>query len=146
MGFFKKIGNKIKRAVSIKNLTRAVTGNFSAVGEDLLRIARTEDPNAKQKTDSTGAYPISQNFQVPEFVNESLDTVGRNFSNNLTTKMANSPLVRKNVADVNQFVFSVWWKATWTKYKKWIIGGTVAIIALFIWKFRKPKNRSYRRR
>lgn len=46
-GFFKSVGNKLKRVVSVKNLVRGVTGNISAIGEDVSRVIKSDDPKKK---------------------------------------------------------------------------------------------------
>ncbi|MDD5151420.1 MAG: hypothetical protein PHC28_13260 [Flavobacterium sp.] len=136
MGFFKGIGNKLKRVVSIKNLTRAVTGNFSAIGADALRIAKSKDPNATKNSPAT--VEIAQHYEIPSYANDVLDSVGKAASDKISKVLSDSKFVKDNSDSVNKFVFKVWWDTNWSKYKNWIIGFFVSLILFIVgWKLLK---------
>lgn len=129
MGFFKSIGSKLKRVISIKNLTNVATGNFSAVGQEVLRVATTT-----AKKDTTGKTVIVSNglsktpVVMPQEVSDMLDAKGKPFSNNLTKKLAEN----KTTQDVVDMVTKTAIQAFWLKNKNWFIGLGVSIIAFIV--------------
>jgi hypothetical protein len=140
MGFFKDVGNKLKRAISLKNVVRGVTGNFSGIGEDVVRIAQTEDP---RKTLSKSVQPVNsltdKKFALPVEVKDVLKQQDVNYSNNLISSVASIPAVQ----DANTFMSKLWFQSQWLKYKKWIIAGAVLLVGFLVWffKFRKKHAR-----
>jgi hypothetical protein len=140
MSIFKTIGNKLKRVVSINNIKRAVTGNFSAIGADVIRVATTLSPSeqrakdAGQTVDATTFNVAPLSADLASFV----DDVGSNTSN----KLANSLSKLKPVKDISSLATSVYLKAMWEKYRNWIIGFFVSLILFIVgWKIlKKGKN------
>lgn len=139
MGFFKSIGNKLKRVVSVKNLVRGVTGQFSAIGDDVKRVMSTEDPKkvAKQVNALT-----NKNFEVPQPVTDMLKQADTNYSNNLVNSIASVPAVQ----DANTFMSKLWIQSQWKKYKTQILLFGGAIVAFLVWKFGFKNNNRKRRR
>jgi hypothetical protein len=143
MGFFKSIGNKLKRVVSIKNLTNVVTGKFSAVGADILRVTKTKSPaviKAEQEAAAKANMPLSvssvdtslvpANATLPVQVQEVLAQADANYQTNLINSVAAIPAVQ----DVNTFLSKLYLQSMWTKHKNWIIGFIVAVILFFVGK------------
>lgn len=141
MGFFKNVGNKLKRAVSLKNLVRGVTGNFSAVGEDVSRIIRTEDPK-KAKAQAPNVLTDSA-FQLPKPVVDVLNTQDSIYKENLINSVASVGAVQ----DANSFMSKLYIQSMWLKYKNWIIGFVIVLSAfLLIRKFFFKKTTARRKR
>lgn len=138
MGFFKSIGNKLKRVVSVKNLVRGVTGNFSAIAEDAKRIMTTEDP---KKVSAQVNSLTDKNFEIPQPVTDIIKQADANYQANLVASVASIPAVQ----DANAFMSKLWIQSMWGKYKTQILLIGCAIVALLVWKFgfknkRKPKR------
>lgn len=122
MGFFKSIGNKLKRVVSIKNLVNGVTGNFSAIGSDVKRVMTTADPKKPVNT------LTDVNFTVPQPVQDVLKTQDSLYKTNLVKSVASIPLVQ----DANTFMSKLWIQSQWLKYKNWIIGFLVVVLSFVL--------------
>ena len=139
MGFFNSIGNKLKRVVSVKNLVRGVTGQYSAISADIKRVMTTEDPKkvAKQVNALT-----DKNFEVPQPVTDMLKQADTNYTNNLVKSVASIPAVQ----DANAFMSKLWFQSMWQKYKTQILVVAVAIVAFLVWKFGFKNNNRKRRR
>lgn len=140
MGFFKSIGNKLKRVVSIKNLVNGVTGNFSAVGKDIVRVVSTEHPKKK------AIEPINsltqKGFVLPPPVAEILESQDKLYQTNLVKSVAEL----KPVQDLNSWFTKVWFQSQSLKYKNWIIGFLAVVTVFLIWKFGFSKKKNTRRR
>jgi hypothetical protein len=128
MGFFKSLGTKLKRAISIKNLTNVATGNFSAVGQDLIRVATTE-----KITDSNGKVTIVPNgfsktpVVIPDAVSAVLDSQGAKFNQKVVSAVASNTTVQ-NATDL---LTKIGIQAFWNKNKNWIIGLGASVV-LFV--------------
>jgi len=126
MGFFSSVANKLKRVVSLNNLTRLVTGNFTDVGKDLLRVATTPDPNAKN-----GSVPVPAmlpvNTQIPQPIADVLAVQGAKFQQQVVNKIASDT----NFQNVTDLFTKAGIQAFWLKNKMWFIGAGVAIVAIF---------------
>lgn len=128
MGFFKSIGTKLKRAISIKNLTNVATGNFSAVGQDLIRVATTEkikDANGKVTIVPNGFSKTP--VVIPDAVNAVLNSEGAKFNQKVVSAVASNPTVQ-NATDL---LTKIGIQAFWNKNKNWIIGLGASIV-LFV--------------
>jgi len=156
MGFFKSIGKKLKRVISIKNLTNVATGNFSAVGKDLVRVATTNSPaenraiEAKLQAEAialnlpyVAPAPVSP-VQLPKMLETVLDGQGAAFNGQVTTKLAQNTQVQ-NLTDT---LVSTGIKAYWEKYKNWFLGFLVTLLLFFTvrWAFFSGKSRKGGRR
>lgn len=141
MSIFKTLGNKLKRAVSIKNGLALVTGNYTGLTAELKRVATTPDP---KKTASASASVVMPNFEIPKEVNSILESQVKTFSNNVASKVASSKVAQDNINPINDFAFNVWLKATWQKNKVLFIGLGVGLVALIGWKFLKTPKRAKR--
>lgn len=141
MGFFKSIGNKLKRAVSLKNLVRGVTGNFSAIGEDVSRIMKTEDP---KKAQAQAANVLTDSaFQLPKPVVDVLNTQDSIYKENLINSVASAGVVQ----DANSFMSKLYIQSMWLKYKNWVIGFVLVLSAfLLVRKFFFKKTSARRKR
>lgn len=141
MGFFKSVGNKLKRAVSLKNLVRGVTGNFSAIGEDVTRIIKTDDPK-KAQSPVTNVLTDSA-FQLPKPVVDVLNTQDAIYKENLINSVASVGAVQ----DANSFMSKLYIQSMWLKYKNWIIGFVLVLASfLLIRKFFFKKTSARRKR
>ena len=138
MGFFKDIGNKLKRVVSVKNLVRGVTGNFSAIAEDAKRVMTTEDPKkvAKQVNSLT-----NKAFEIPQPVTDIVKQADANYQANLVASVASIPAVQ----NANAFMSKLWIQSMWGKYKTQILLICGAIGAFLVWKYGFKNNRKRRR-
>lgn len=141
MGFFKSIGNKLKRVVSVKNLVRGVTGNFSGIAEDAKRIMTTEDP---KKVASQVNSLTDKNFQIPQPVTDIIKQADANYQANLINSVASIPAVQ----DANAFMSKLWFQSMWEKYKTQILIVVGAIVAFLLYrrydKNKKPVRRKMR--
>lgn len=145
MGFFKSIGTKLKRVISIKNLTNVATGNFSAVGQDVIRVATTN-----VKKDATGKTTIVSNglsktpVVLPQPLTDLLDAQGQKTSKQLVNSLATND----SFSNATTFLTKAWIQAQWLKYKNWLIGFGVAVLMFIIVKktmFRGKFNKRARR-
>lgn len=151
MGFFKKIGNKLKRVISIKNITRAATGQFGAIGKDVLRVASTEDPKevrakqaaaaAKGQTYTPAPVKVAE---MPKEIEVILDSEGQTFKKNLLKQASDSGVVQ----DASSFAINTALLAYWKKYRAWLIGLLFALIMFFSlrWVFKKSSRSGKSRR
>lgn len=138
MSIFKTIGNKIKRAVSLKNAVSLVTGNYGAVTADIKRVMTTPD---KKQPNNASANVVLPAFEIPPLIDSALKQQVDNLSAKTVNKLASTKLVQDNVNPVNGFFTKVWFKATWEKNKVLIIALGVAIVGFVGWKvFNKPKR------
>ncbi|WP_395048587.1 hypothetical protein [Flavobacterium sp.] len=150
MSIFKTIASKVKRVVSLKNVMNAVTGNYVGIGQDAVRIATTKAPPSKAQkaqalptaTPYVSTEQAFDTFEMPATVNDYLAVSGAKQKAKVTNAIANSPLAQDNVGALNNFVFSVWLKASWIKYKTWIIIGGVAILGFIGWRMYSKKSTS----
>ncbi|CAN1538311.1 hypothetical protein MCETHM1_01652 [Flavobacteriaceae bacterium] len=138
MGFFKDVGNKLKRVVSLKNVVRGVTGNFSAVADDVKRVMTTQDPRTVKNAVAVNSL-TDKNFVIPEPVQDVLKAQDSTYQQNLVKSIASIPAVQ----DANTFMSKLWIQSQWLKYKKWIIAGAVLLVGFLVWffKFRKKHAR-----
>lgn len=144
MGFFKSLGNKLKRVVSIKNALNVVSGKFADVGKDILRVATTE-----KITDSNGKVSIVPNgfskspVIMPTPVTDILNSQGQKVSAQIVTAIADNSTTQTAV----DLLTKVGLQAFWTKHKNWIIGLAASILVFIVVKmtfFRKNKGRAKR--
>jgi hypothetical protein len=135
MSIFKTLGSKLKRVISIKNLTNVATGQFTAIGADLVRVATTKSP-AEIKKGLASTEQVAPNFAIPKEVNTILDSKGAQFKTAVSTALAQNPTVQ-NVSDMFTKTYI---QSMWLKYKNWIIGLIATLVMVFIgWKiFKKP--------
>lgn len=141
MGFFKSIGNKLKRVVSLKNLVNGVTGNFSAVGKDVVRVMSTEDP--KKKASEPVNALTQKAFVLPPPVVDIIKSQEQMYQTNVINSVAAIPIVQ----DANTWFTKLWFKSQWEKYKNWIIGFIVVVLSfLFLRKFVFKKGSNGRKR
>lgn len=130
MGFIKTIGSKLKRAISIKNAINTVTGNFSAVGKEVLRVSTTKDPNAKKNSAPVKNLPA--NTVIPPMIQSILEVKGAQQAQKITNTLAGIPAIQ----DANSFLSGIYIKSLWLKYKTTIIGiASVALVILLLKKF-----------
>lgn len=140
MGFFKSIGNKLKRAVSLKNLTRAVTGQFSAIGSDVVRIASTTDPSKSKSVVDTTVVPLG--YTLPPQVQDVLKQQENIYQKNVIDSVSSIPVVQ----DANSWMSKVYIQSMWMKYKNWVIGLGVVLLLVFGLRRLTRKKKNVRRR
>lgn len=144
MSIFKSIGTKLKRVISLNNLTRAATGQFTAIGSDVIRVATTKSP-AEIKLASKSTEQVMQPFEMSAQVKTVLDAKGTTFKDAVSSKLAANPTVQ-NVSDMFTMTYL---KSMWIEKRNWIIGAFVfVVLAIVGWKvFKKPSaKRATRRR
>jgi len=140
MGFFKSIGNKLKRVISIKNLVRGVTGQFGAIGADAIRVATTTDPKKGKSVPDATLIPV--NYAIPAPAMDVLNAQGSIFAKKVVDSVAGVPVVQ----NTNAFMSKIYIQSMWIKYKNWIIGFLIVLVTtLTIWKLTKSKTRGRRR-
>jgi hypothetical protein len=133
MGLFKTVGSKLKRVVSIKNLVRGVTGNFSAIGEDALRIVNSSDPK------STPVNPVVYNqpqMQMPPVVADVIKSQEMKYKKNVVDSIAKIPAVQEG----NNWATKIYLKAMFLKYRTYLIGLGLFVGVLLIFRLLKGKN------
>ncbi|MFV8389806.1 hypothetical protein [Flavobacterium sp. LB1P71] len=140
MGFFKSIGNKLKRVVSVKNLVNGVTGNFSAVGADVVRVASSEDPKRKVTQPVNTLTQKGSVLSTP--VVDMLANADKTYQDNLIKSVAEL----KPVQDANTWFAKLFAKSQWEKYKNWIIGFGAVVSVFVLWKFVFSKKQNTRKR
>ncbi|MDI5898747.1 hypothetical protein [Flavobacterium yafengii] len=140
MGFFKSIGSKLKRVVSVKNLVNGVTGNFSAIGSDVVRVMKTEDPK-KKPLEPVNQF-TSKTFSIPQPVTDILEAQDKLYQTNLVKSVASIPVVQ----DVNTIMSKLWIQSQWLKYKNWIVGFGAVLSCFLLWKFVFSKKQNQRKR
>lgn len=139
MGFFRDVGNKLKRVVSVKNLVRGVTGNFSAIAEDAKRVMTTEDPKKLSKQINS---LTDKAFVIPQPVVDVVKQAETNYTNNLINSVASIPAVQ----DTNVFMSKLWIQSMWNKYKTQILLVLGALGLFLLLKFGFKKDNRKRRR
>jgi hypothetical protein len=142
MGFFKNVGNKLKRVVSIKNLISGVTGDFSSIGKDVKRVLTSTDP--KKGVSVVDTSVVAKGFVLPKPLEDVLSAKDATYARNLESSVASIPLVQK----ANSFFTKVYLKSQWELYKKWIIGFLVVLISFLLLRkfvFKKSANGRKRR-
>lgn len=142
MGFFKSIGKKLKRVVSINTLTKVATGNFSAVGAEILRVASTD----KVKDPETGkmvVVPSGKKIEISPLVNDILNSEGDKFGKKVVSSVAKD----KTFSALTDMLTKAGIKSQWDKYKNWILGFLVSLFLFFVvkWAFFRKKNKRARR-
>lgn len=140
MGFFKDVGNKLKRVVSLKNVVRGVTGNFSAVGEDVKRVMTTPDPKKGVAVQPVNSLTDPQ-FTIPQPVQDVLVSQGVKYQDTLAQKLG----ANKSVQDANTLFTKVWFQSQWQKYKNFIIGLGAVLSVFLLWRFVFTKKTNRRR-
>ena len=138
MGFFKNIGNKLKRVVSIKNLVRGVSGDFSGIGADVKRVMSTPDPKK-------AVNPLTdEKFEVPHMVTDVLKAQDGKYKANVI----NSVTDIKAVQDATDWLTKAWFQAQWKKHQNWIYGFIFVLVSfLLLRKFVfKPALRTRKRK
>lgn len=142
MGFFKNVGNKLKRVVSIKNLVNGVTGNFSAIGKDVVRVVGSEDP--KKKVTQPVNTLTQKGLVLSTPVVDMLANADKIYQDNLMKSVAEL----KPVQDANTWFAKLFAKSQWEKYKYWIIGFLVVVLSFLLFRkffFKKSSNGRKRR-
>lgn len=141
MGLFKKLGSKLKRVVSIKNLVNVATGNFSAVAKDAVRVATTNAP-VKGQPSTFDATFLPADYAIPPPVMQVVESQGKAFGQKVTSAIATVPQTQQ----VTSFLTGVYAESMFIKYKNWIYV-IVGIIASFIlYKVLGKKNTAKRGR
>jgi hypothetical protein len=140
MGFFKNVGNKLKRVVSIKNLISGVTGDFSSIGKDVKRVLTSTDP--KKGVSAVDTSVVSKGFVIPKQLEDVLNAQDATYARNVTNSVASIPAVQK----ANSFFTKVYLKSQWELHKKWFIGLGVVIVCIILWKFVFSKKQNGRKR
>lgn len=136
MSIFKTIGAKLKRVISLKNLTNAVTGNFTAIGADVVRVASTKAPT---KNGVVSKEQVAKNFVIPDEVNDVLIAKGEQYKTAVASKIASNETAQA----VTDIFTKAYFQAFWIKNKSVIIGALVFLgISFTAWKvLKKPTSK-----
>jgi hypothetical protein len=130
MGFFKNIGSKLKRVISIKNLTNVATGQFGAVAKDALRVATTNAPVKKGAGTTVDTTFLNPNTQIPPQAMSVIEGQGKVFGAKVSQAISGEPAVQ-NVAD---FFTKTYLQSMYEKYKTWVILIFVSVVSLILYK------------
>ncbi|WP_281225080.1 hypothetical protein [Flavobacterium aquiphilum] len=142
MGLFKKLGEKVKRVASLKNVVGIVTGNYLGVAKDALRVATTNKPVKNQPAEQDTTF-FQQPPVIPESMENYLTVKGDEQKQKLTNKLAQKKEVQDAADQVTGFMSGVYLKALWLKYKAWFIAGFIALGAFLVYWFGfRNKNQS----
>lgn len=149
MGFFKKIGEKVKRVASLKNAIGLVTGNYLGVAKDAMRIATTNKP-VKTAGEPTVLTPdttfLPENYQLPQTMQKVLEVKGAEQQQKAVNFIASNTAVQNTASQATGFMSKVYIQAMWLKYKGWIIAGAIALVSFLVYWFGfRNKNTSKRR-
>jgi hypothetical protein len=142
MGIFKKLGSKLKRVVSIKNLVNGVTGNFSAIAKDAIRVATTEAPvkNNAGVVQNAGAVDttfLKPDYVIPPVAMDVIEGQGKAFGAKVATAVAKETAVQGTTS----FFTSVYLQSMYQKYKTWITLFFALLGAFILYKvLRKDKT------
>lgn len=138
MGVFKQLGGKLKRVVSLKNLVNGVTGNFSAIGKDVVRVATTSDPKSKV----VQAPLLPKNYEVPSVVNDFLESKGDEQNRRVAKIIGSQPLAQKGATLATRAYI----QAMWVKYRNYIIGVSIVITVFLVGRKLLTAKRGSKRR
>ncbi len=144
MSIFKTIGTKLKRVVSLNNLTKAITGNFTGIGQDVVRVMTTKSPSEIKKG-LVSTEQVVPAFTIPPEVNTIIASKETQYKSAVSSKLAENTAVQ-NVSDM---LSKTYLNAMWLKHKNFIIGlGATFVLVLIGWKIlKKPSvNRARRKR
>lgn len=139
MGFFKSVGNKLKRVVSVKNLVNGVTGNFSAIAQDAKRVMTTEDP--KKSKNAPNNSLTNKAFEIPKEVQQMVETQEKKYIDNVTKSVAENPTVQKT----SDFFTKLWFETQWRLHKTKILVALALLCGFLVYWFRFRKRKSRRR-
>ena len=148
MGFFKDIGKKIKRVVSLKNAINVATGQWTAVGKDVIRVATTNAPNKVGEVQ----LPILDNTTMVgkamqgSVITSQMDAVLTAKGNEFAQKTAEIVGITPQATGVSDWFTKAYLSGMWLRYKNYILIVIAIILGLFAWKhFAKPKRGRVRR-
>lgn len=148
MGIFKKLGSKLKRVVSIKNLVNGVTGNFGAIAKDAVRVATTEGPKKNVSgvvIDAGGVDTtfLKPNYQIPAPAMDLIEGQGKAFGAKVATVVSSQSAVQ----NTNSFFTKVYLESMYLKYKTWITLFFALLGAFILYKvLRSGKTKTRARR
>jgi hypothetical protein len=144
MGIFKKLGTKLKRVVSIKNLVHGVTGNFGAIAKDAVRVATTEGPKKNSSgvvVDAGGVDTtfLKPNYQIPAPALDVIEGQGKAFGAKVATAVGSQTAVQ----GASAFFTKVYLESMYNKYKTWITLFFALVGAFILYKvLRKPNTKT----
>lgn len=144
MSIFKTIGTKLKRVVSLNNLTKAITGNFTGIGQDVVRVMTTKSPSEIKKG-LVSTEQVVPAFTIPPEVNTIIASKETQYKSAVSSKLAENTAVQ----NVSHMLSKTYLNAMWLKHKNFIIGlGATLVLVLIGWKIlKKPSvNRARRKR
>lgn len=134
MGFFKKIGEKVKRVASLKNVIGLATGNYLGVAKDALRVATTNKP--------VKGEPVVQDttfFEQPPVISDTVEKVltvkGQEQTSRMVDMLASKKQVQDTADQATGFMSQVYLKALWLKYKTWFIVAGISLGAFLVYWF-----------
>ncbi|QKJ63830.1 hypothetical protein [Flavobacterium sp. M31R6] len=151
MGLFKKLGEKVKRVVSIKNVIGLATGNYLGVAKDAMRVATTNKPK-KAVGEPTVLTPdetfLSPTTQLPQVVQDTLITKGAEQTNKMVAKLATNKDVQNAADQSTGFLSKVYLSAMYEKHKTliWVAGASLVAFVVYWFGFRNKTAQRGRRR
>jgi hypothetical protein len=152
MGLFKKIADKVKRVVSLKNGIRLVTGDYLGVAKDAVRVATTDRPSKSVAGEPTVLTPdqsfLPTNYQLPDMVQKTLEVKGNEQTQKAVDFLASKKIVQDSASGTTGFLSKVYLQAMWLKHKTaiLIVGGSIVAFVVYWFGFRKrtPARRGRR--
>lgn len=148
MGFFKKLGSKLKRVISLKNVTRAATGQFGAIGKDVIRVVTTNSPAEiralKAAAEAKGQVfvpPPVKTVEIPAPIESVLDAQGSKFAYSTAKALSKNETVQNATSFLTKVGLQTFWENN-KKWLYWVIGLIFALIMFltFRWAFRSAKG------
>lgn len=137
MGLFKKLGSKLKRVVSIKNIINAGTGRFDLIAKDAIRVATSEAPAKKGEPFTQDTTFLKPNYEIPTPAMDVIQSQGKAFGAKVVSAVSKETAVQ----GTSDFFTKVYLESMYIKYKKWITIVVVAIVGFILYKvLRKDKT------
>lgn len=140
MGIFKKLGTKLKRVVSVKNLINVGTGRFDLVAKDAVRVATTEAPAKKGDPYTPDVTFLKPTFQIPAPAMDVIEGQGKAFGAKIVTAITKE----SGVQNTSDFFTKVYLESMYLKYKTWIMVVVAAIVGFVLYKLTKNSKTPYR--
>lgn len=136
MGIFKKLGGKLKRVISIKNLINVGTGQFGAVAKDAIRVATSKDPIKGQFVTGEDTTFLKPNYQIPAPAMDVIEGQGKVFGDKVAQVVSSNQAVQNG----SSFFTKVYLQSMYQKYKTWITVVVFAIISFILYKVLSKSN------
>jgi hypothetical protein len=153
-GALKKIGTKVKRLASLKNVIGLATGNYLGVAKDAIRVASTKKPSKHEEGSMNEIYEetdevmINSNTKLPSALENFLTAKGAEVQKKEVDFLAKLDGVQNASDQVTGFMSKVYAQSMWEKHKSkiLIVGGLILGFVVYIFGFKKSSSGGRRRR